>query len=128
MSNHNDVDVQQNPGPMIVQVVPQPTEELSVGDVLLASVGLTGALVLLSLVLAGLFGVLLVRWNKRHPPELDHPPSINPDARHRRSPVIAQLARAGTQVRGTRYASTSVGASRHPFIARPSGRADRHAR
>ena len=70
----------QEPKPFIVQVAPQPTEEVSVGDVLLAGIGLTGALVLLSLVLAGLFAVLLVRWNKRHPPELNHPPSINPDA------------------------------------------------
>ena len=75
---HNDSNVQETK-PFIVQVAPQPTEEVSVGDVLLAGIGLTGALVLLSLVLAGLFAVLLVRWHKRHPPELDHPPSINPD-------------------------------------------------
>lgn len=72
--------MQQETKPFIVQVLPrEPTEETTVGDVLLASFGLTGVLVLLSLVLAGLFAVLLVRWHKRHPPELDHPPSINPN-------------------------------------------------
>jgi hypothetical protein len=65
--------------PIIVQLVPaRPTEEVTVGDVLLASVGLTGALILLSLVLAGLFAILLVRWHKRHPPEADHLPSVSP--------------------------------------------------
>jgi hypothetical protein len=64
--------------PFIVQIAPQPTDEVTVGDVLLGSIGLTGALVLLSLVLAGLFAFLLVRRHRRHPPELDHPPSISP--------------------------------------------------
>jgi hypothetical protein len=67
--------------PFIVQVAPkEPTDEMTVGDFLLGSFGLAGALVLLSLVLAALFAVLLVRWNRRHPPEDDHPPSISPDA------------------------------------------------
>lgn len=66
--------------PFIVQVVPkEPTEEMTVGDFLVGVFGLAGALVLLSLVLAGLFAILLVRWNRRHPPEQDHLPSVSPD-------------------------------------------------
>jgi hypothetical protein len=64
--------------PLIVHLVPTPTREVTLGDVLLGSIGLTGALVLLSLVLAGLFAILLVRRHKRHPPELDRLPSVSP--------------------------------------------------
>jgi hypothetical protein len=60
--------------------VREPTPEITVGDVLLGSIGLSGALTLFSLVLAGLFALLLVRWHRRHPPELDHLPSISPFA------------------------------------------------
>jgi hypothetical protein len=63
---------------IIVHLVRQPTPEITVGDVLLGSIGLSGALALLSLVLAGMFALLLVRRHRRHPPELDHPPSISP--------------------------------------------------
>jgi ABC-type phosphate transport system permease subunit len=72
--------VAQETKPFIVHVIPkEPTEEMTVGDFLLSTFSLAGALVVLSLVLAALFAILLVRWNRRHPPELDHPPSINPD-------------------------------------------------
>jgi hypothetical protein len=68
----------QKDGPFIVSVTPQTKQEPTVGDVLLGSFGLTGVLVLFSLVLAGIFGWLLVRRNRRRPPELDRPPSISP--------------------------------------------------
>ena len=63
--------------PIIVQLVHEPPKEVTVGDVLLGAFGLTGALILFSLVLAGLFAIVLVRRNRRRPPELDHPPSIS---------------------------------------------------
>ena len=66
----------QHEGAIIVRVERQPTPELTVGDVLLSAFSLTGALVLLSLVLAGLFAMLLVRYHRRRPIELDRPPSI----------------------------------------------------
>jgi hypothetical protein len=60
----------QEPTPIIVQVVETPAESTSVGDVLIGSLGLTGALLLAALVLGGILGALLVgikllraRWN-----------------------------------------------------------------
>jgi hypothetical protein len=49
---------QQNP--IIVQVVQQPVESTSLADVLIGAIGLTGALVLLALLLGGIFGGLLI--------------------------------------------------------------------
>ena len=46
--------------PIIVQVVQQPVESTSLADVLIGAIGLTGALVLLALVLGGAFGGLLI--------------------------------------------------------------------
>jgi hypothetical protein len=66
--------------PIIVHLVPAPTRETTWGDVLLGSIGLTVVLMVLSLVLAGLFALLLVRRNRRHPPELDRLPPVSPFA------------------------------------------------
>ena len=46
--------------PIIVQVVQQPVESTSLADVLVGAIGLTGALVLLAVLLGGAFGGLLI--------------------------------------------------------------------
>jgi hypothetical protein len=46
--------------PIIVQVVQPATESTSLADVLIGAIGLTGALVLLALVLGSVFGGLLI--------------------------------------------------------------------
>jgi uncharacterized protein YneF (UPF0154 family) len=46
--------------PIIVQVVQQPVESTSLSDVLVGAIGLTGALILLAVVLGGAFGGLLI--------------------------------------------------------------------
>ena len=46
--------------PIIVQVVQQPVESTSLADVLVGAIGLTGALILLAVVLGGVFGGLLI--------------------------------------------------------------------
>ena len=46
--------------PIVVQVVQQPVESTSLADVLIGAIGLTGALVLLAVVLGGAFGGLLI--------------------------------------------------------------------
>jgi hypothetical protein len=46
--------------PIIVQVVQQPVESTSLADVLVGAIGLTGALILLALLLGGAFGGLLI--------------------------------------------------------------------
>lgn len=50
--------LQQNP--IIVQVVQQPVESTSLADVLIGAIGLTGALVLLAVLLGSAFGGLLI--------------------------------------------------------------------
>jgi len=54
----------------IVQVVPPPTREVGVLDVLLGSLGLTGLIVLASLLLGALLGALIIglrRWQADRP-------------------------------------------------------------
>ena len=46
--------------PIVVHVVQQPVESTSLADVLIGAIGLTGALVLLAVVLGGAFGGLLI--------------------------------------------------------------------
>jgi hypothetical protein len=46
--------------PIIVQVVQQPVESTSLSDVLVGAIGLTGALILLAVLLGGAFGGLLI--------------------------------------------------------------------
>ena len=48
--------------PTIVQVVPPPTEQVGVVDVLVGSLGLTGLLVLGSIVLGGVLGALIIGY------------------------------------------------------------------
>jgi hypothetical protein len=46
--------------PIIVQVVQQPVESTTLADVLIGAIGLTGALVLLAILLGGVFGGVLI--------------------------------------------------------------------
>ena len=50
----------QQPNPIIVQVVQQPVESTGLADVLIGAIGLTGALLLLAVLLGGAFGGLLI--------------------------------------------------------------------
>jgi len=60
--------------PVIVTLVDKPSEQTTFADVLLGAFGITGALVLLALVLGALMAVALVKWNQHHRPEQDHLP------------------------------------------------------
>ena len=51
---------------------------MTIRDVILNAIGLTGALILLALALGVVVAFVLVRWHRRHPPELDHLPSVSP--------------------------------------------------
>ena len=62
--------------PFIVTIAPKQAQELSIRDVIVNAIGVTGALTLIALVLGVIVAFFLVRWHKRHPPELDHLPSI----------------------------------------------------
>ena len=64
--------------PMIVQLVQTPTPEITLADVIFGSFGLVGVLILAALVFGAGFAMLLVVWNRRHPPETDHMPPVSP--------------------------------------------------
>jgi hypothetical protein len=53
--------------PVIVKVVGAPAKELGVVDVILKSLGLTGLILLASLVLGVLLGGLFIWFRNRHP-------------------------------------------------------------
>ena len=60
--------------PIVVHVVQQPVESTSLSDVLIGAIGLTGALVLLAVVLGGAFGGLLIGlklWRRRRTEDVD---------------------------------------------------------
>jgi hypothetical protein len=80
------MQAQPQPQPYIVRVIEEPRKETTYGDVLVAAFGVTGVLVLIALVLGGVLSLLLIRWHRRHPPELSHLPSVtsgvpDPDVR-----------------------------------------------
>lgn len=68
--------LQSSQQPIIVTLVPKATDEMKFGDVILGAFGLTGALVVLALVLGVIMALGLVVWNKRHRPETDHMPQV----------------------------------------------------
>lgn len=68
----------QDPKPFVVVPIPAPVHETSFVDVILSAMGLTGALIVASLVLGAGFALLLMIWHRRHPPEADRLPSISP--------------------------------------------------
>ena len=64
--------------PLIVRLVQEPTREITLGDVIFGSFGVVGVLVLLALIFGGALSLLLMAWNRRHPPESDHMPPVSP--------------------------------------------------
>jgi hypothetical protein len=68
----------QDPKPFVVVPIPAPVHETSLFDVILSAMGLTGALVIASLLLGAGFALLLMFWHRRHPPEADRLPSVSP--------------------------------------------------
>ena len=62
----------------MVTVIKEPAPEVSYGDVILNALGVAGALATVSIVLAGVMALVLVRFRRRHPPERDHLPSVSP--------------------------------------------------
>jgi hypothetical protein len=68
--------LQSSQAPVIITLVPKPSDEMSFGDVILGAFGLTGALVVIALVLGAVMALVRVRWNRRHRPEENHMPPI----------------------------------------------------
>jgi len=68
----------QDPEPFVVVPMPAPVHEASFVDVIMSAMGLTGALIVASLVLGAGFALLLMIWHRRHPPEANRLPPISP--------------------------------------------------
>lgn len=68
----------QDPRPIIVIPVPPPSHQTSLADVVLGAMGLTGVLVVASILLGAGLAFVLMMWHRRHPPEADRLPSISP--------------------------------------------------
>jgi hypothetical protein len=66
------------PQPFIVTVVQTPTRQTTLKDVVVGSLGITGALLLLALVLGGILALVLYAWHRLHPPEDDRLPPVSP--------------------------------------------------
>ena len=58
----------------VVTVIKEPAREVTFGDVIISALGVTGVLVILSLVLAAVLAFVLVSWRRRHPPCTTHTP------------------------------------------------------
>jgi hypothetical protein len=68
----------QDPGVTIVTIAPRPAPGLNLADVIVGSLSLTVIAVLFAAVFGVVLSYILIRWNRRHPPEQDHLPSVNP--------------------------------------------------
>jgi hypothetical protein len=69
---------QPTPSPFVVTVIREPADEMSVPELIIGSLGIAGSLLLLALVCGAVAGVVLVVWNKFHPPVDRHLPSVSP--------------------------------------------------
>jgi hypothetical protein len=72
------VQAQSPPSSFVVTVAREPAHQTTLADVVIGSLGVAGALLLLAIVLGGAMSLLLVAWNRRHPPERRHLPSVSP--------------------------------------------------
>lgn len=70
--------MQNRPDAFVVTVIQEPAKELTVGDVIVGSLGVAGLLVLVSLVLGALVGGFLVWRHRRRPIDRDHLPPVSP--------------------------------------------------
>jgi hypothetical protein len=70
--------VQKLPEAFIVTVIKEPPKETTVGDVVVGSLGMAGALLLLSIVLGALAGGILVLWFKWRPRNWRPMPPVSP--------------------------------------------------
>jgi ABC-type sulfate transport system permease component len=67
----------QQSSPIIVNIVPATDQQaVSFVDVILGSFALTAVAVVIAVLLGTLLAWVLIRWHRRHPPELDRLPPV----------------------------------------------------
>ena len=70
--------MQKAPDAFIVTVIKEPERELTVGDVIIGSLGVAGALLVLALALGVVVGVGLVIWHRWRPSNWRPMPPVSP--------------------------------------------------
>lgn len=68
----------QTPTPFIVEIIRPKAEEQTIPGLIISSLGLAGVLAIAAIPLGLIAGYLLIKWNKRRPPEADHMPHVSP--------------------------------------------------
>jgi hypothetical protein len=77
--------------PFVVTIVPEtPSEGMTVPDLLIGSMGITGVLVLVALVLGVLFAGVRLGWNRLHPASDDRLPPVSPFVQDPAAPPSSQ--------------------------------------
>jgi hypothetical protein len=66
------------PQPFVVKVIRPEAPETTVGDVILGSLGVTGVLLVIALLLGAVMAAIRVSWHRLHPPGDDHLPPVSP--------------------------------------------------
>ena len=64
--------------PFVVKVVRPEAPETTVGDVIIGSLGVTGVLLVIALLLGAVMAVIRVGWHRLRPPADDHLPPVSP--------------------------------------------------
>jgi len=62
----------------MVEIIRPPADEQTIPGLIINALGLAGAFALAAIPLGLIVGYLLIRWNKRRPPESDHMPHVSP--------------------------------------------------
>ncbi|MEO6224181.1 MAG: hypothetical protein ABIP90_13115 [Vicinamibacterales bacterium] len=68
----------QTPQPFMVEIIRPPTEQQTIADLFVNSLGLAGAFAVAAIPLGLVAGFLLIRWNARRRPDADHMPHVSP--------------------------------------------------
>jgi hypothetical protein len=66
------------PTPFMVEIIRPPADEQTIPGLIINSLGMAGAFALAAIPLGLVVGYLLIKWNKRRPPEADHMPHVSP--------------------------------------------------
>ena len=82
--------MQKQPDAFIVTVIKEPEKGTTLADVIIGSLGITGLLVLASLVLAAIVAVVRIRWNRRHPMSYGRLPPVSPTIHDEAAPESSQ--------------------------------------
>ena len=62
----------------VVSIIKEPQKEMTVGELIIGSLGIVGSLLVLALVFGAVAGAAMVIWNRYRPAASRHLPSVSP--------------------------------------------------